>query len=142
MPSREVNAVHGDVVQLRVADDFPQSIAAYKQYDVLLVNAVYDGMNLVAKEGPLVNTRDGVLVLSENAGAYEELGGVGAAGESVRRLGPGRGAARGAVDGRARAPAPRRGHPLACAGERRHAWLAGLLADLDDAERSRRTFAA
>jgi trehalose 6-phosphate synthase len=37
------------------------------------VNAVFDGMNLVAKEGPLVNTRDGVLLLSENAGAHEEL---------------------------------------------------------------------
>ena len=41
---------------------------------MLLVNAVYDGMNLVAKEAPLVNERDGVLVLSENAGAHEELG--------------------------------------------------------------------
>jgi trehalose 6-phosphate synthase len=61
-------------VDLRIEDDFPQSVAAYKQYDVLLVNAVYDGMNLVAKEGPLVNTRAGVLVLSENAGAYDELG--------------------------------------------------------------------
>jgi trehalose 6-phosphate synthase len=61
-------------VDLRVADDFPQSVAAYKQYDVLLVNAVFDGLNLVAKEGPLVNERDGVLVLSENAGAHEELG--------------------------------------------------------------------
>jgi trehalose 6-phosphate synthase len=60
-------------VDLRIEDDFPHSVAAYKQYDVLLVNAVYDGMNLVAKEGPLVNARDGVLVLSENAGAYEEL---------------------------------------------------------------------
>ena len=56
-----------------VADNFPQSVAAYKQYDVLLVNAVFDGLNLVAKEAPLVNTRDGVLVLSENAGAHEEL---------------------------------------------------------------------
>ena len=61
-------------VDLRIADDFLQSVAAYKQYDVLLVNAVYDGMNLVAKEAPLVNVRDGVLVLSENAGAYAELG--------------------------------------------------------------------
>jgi len=61
-------------VDLRIEDDFPQSIAAYKQYDVLLVNAVFDGMNLVAKEGPLVNARDGVLVLSENAGAHDELG--------------------------------------------------------------------
>ena len=61
-------------VDLRIADDFLRSVAAYKQYDVLLVNAVYDGMNLVAKEAPLVNTRDGVLVLSENAGAHAELG--------------------------------------------------------------------
>ncbi len=61
-------------IELRVADDFPQSVAAYKQFDILLVNAVYDGLNLVAKEGPLVNARDGVLVLSENAGAHEELG--------------------------------------------------------------------
>lgn len=60
-------------VDLQIADNFPQSVAAYKQFDVLLVNAVYDGLNLVAKEGPLVNTRDGVLVLSENAGAHEEL---------------------------------------------------------------------
>jgi trehalose 6-phosphate synthase len=60
-------------VDLRVADDFPLSVAAYKQFDVLFVNAVYDGLNLVAKEGPLVNRRDGVLVLSENAGAHEEL---------------------------------------------------------------------
>jgi trehalose 6-phosphate synthase len=61
-------------VELQVADNFPQSVAAYKQYDVLLVNPVFDGLNLVAKEGPLVNTRDGVLLLSENAGAHEELG--------------------------------------------------------------------
>ena len=69
-----VNGRHRGAVELRVADNFPQSVAAYKQYDVLLVNAVFDGMNLVAKEAPLVNTRDGVLVLSENAGAHEELG--------------------------------------------------------------------
>ncbi len=61
-------------LELDVADDFPRSVAAYKQFDALLVNAVFDGMNLVAKEAPLVNTRDGVLVLSENAGAHEELG--------------------------------------------------------------------
>jgi trehalose 6-phosphate synthase len=72
-----VNGRFGDhgwlPVDLQVADNFPQSVAAYKQYDVLLVNAVFDGLNLVAKEGPLVNTRDGVLILSENAGAHEEL---------------------------------------------------------------------
>jgi trehalose 6-phosphate synthase len=61
-------------IDLRISDDFPRSVAAYKQYDVLLVNAIFDGLNLVAKEAPLVNTRDGVLVLSENTGAHEELG--------------------------------------------------------------------
>ena len=60
-------------VDLQVADNFAQSIAAYKQYDALLVNAVFDGLNLVSKEAPLLNGRDGVLVLSENTGAHEEL---------------------------------------------------------------------
>jgi trehalose 6-phosphate synthase len=72
-----VNERHGAgdyrPVEMRVEDDFPFSVAAYKQYDVLLVNAVFDGLNLVAKEGPLVNRRNGVLVLSENAGAADEL---------------------------------------------------------------------
>jgi trehalose 6-phosphate synthase len=61
-------------VDLRIRDDFAETLAAYKQYDVLLVNAVFDGLNLVAKEAPLLNERDGVLVLSENTGAHEELG--------------------------------------------------------------------
>jgi trehalose 6-phosphate synthase len=61
-------------VELVVQDDFISSVAAYKQFDALFVNAIFDGMNLVAKEGPLVNGRDGVLILSENAGAHAELG--------------------------------------------------------------------
>jgi trehalose 6-phosphate synthase len=61
-------------IDLQIEDDFPRSVAAYKQFDVLLVNAIFDGMNLVAKEAPLVNTRDGVVVLSENTGAHAELG--------------------------------------------------------------------
>jgi trehalose 6-phosphate synthase len=64
----------GDAVDLRLGDDFARSVAAYKQFDVLLVNAVFDGLNLVSKEAPYVNARDGVLVLSENAGSHEELG--------------------------------------------------------------------
>ena len=56
-------------------DDYPRSVAALGAYDVLLVNPVRDGMNMVAKEGPLLNTNDGVLVLSVEAGAYEELAG-------------------------------------------------------------------
>ncbi|TMK69244.1 MAG: trehalose-6-phosphate synthase [Actinobacteria bacterium] len=61
-------------IDLQIEDDFPRSVAAYKQFDVLLVNAIFDGMNLVAKEAPLVNERNGVVVLSENAGAHAELG--------------------------------------------------------------------
>jgi trehalose 6-phosphate synthase len=61
-------------IDLEIADDFAKSVAAYKQFDVLLVNAIFDGMNLVAKEAPLINERDGVVVLSENAGAHAELG--------------------------------------------------------------------
>jgi trehalose 6-phosphate synthase len=60
-------------IDLQIADDFPKSVAAYKQFDVLLVNAIFDGMNLVAKEAPLVNVRDGAVVLSENTGAHAEL---------------------------------------------------------------------
>jgi trehalose 6-phosphate synthase len=69
-----VEARFPGALQLRIADDFHHSIAAYKQFDVLLVNAVMDGLNLVAKEAPYVNTRDGVVALSVNAGAYEEIG--------------------------------------------------------------------
>ncbi len=61
-------------IDLQIRDDFPQTVAAYKQYDVLLVNAIFDGLNLVAKEAPLVNEQDGVVVLSENAGVHDELG--------------------------------------------------------------------
>jgi len=61
-------------VELDIADDFLRSVAGYKQFDVLLANPVFDGLNLVAKEAFLVNEHDGVLVLSENAGAHEELG--------------------------------------------------------------------
>jgi trehalose 6-phosphate synthase len=61
-------------IDLQIADDFAKSVAAYKQFDVLLVNAIFDGMNLVAKEAPLINECDGVVVLSENAGAHAELG--------------------------------------------------------------------
>jgi trehalose 6-phosphate synthase len=74
----EVNEAHGTPswrpVELSMQDNFPRSVAAYKNYDALLVNAVRDGMNLVAKEAAVVNRRDGALILSENAGAHEELG--------------------------------------------------------------------
>jgi trehalose 6-phosphate synthase len=72
-----VNAKYGDSewepVRLLVGDDYARGIAALQRYDVLLVNAIADGMNLVAKEGPIVNQRSGVLILSEGAGAHQRL---------------------------------------------------------------------
>src|SRR5260370_36963578 len=61
-------------IQLKLRDSLEEAMAAYKHYDLLLVNAMFDGMNLVAKEGPIVNEREGVSILSENTGAHEELG--------------------------------------------------------------------
>jgi len=60
-------------VSLMTDDDFPRSIALLRRYDVLLVNPIRDGLNLVAKEGPAVNERHGQLVLSTEAGAHSEL---------------------------------------------------------------------
>lgn len=61
-------------IVLDLDDDFAATVAAFQRYDVLLVNPVRDGLNLVAKEGPAINERDGVLVLSREAGAFAELG--------------------------------------------------------------------
>ena len=73
-----INADYSDSlwepVRIIVGDNYHRAIAAMQFYDVLLVNPLTDGMNLVAKEGPLVNQKDGVLVLSEFAGAFYELG--------------------------------------------------------------------
>ena len=72
-----VNHRHGTTdwmpIDLRLRENLDEAIAAYKHYDLLLVNAMFDGMNLIAKEGPLVNERHGVSLLSENTGAHEEL---------------------------------------------------------------------
>ena len=61
-------------IRLELGENIHRAVAAYRNYDVLLVNSIYDGMNLVAKEGALLNRRNGVLVLSENAGSWYELG--------------------------------------------------------------------
>ena len=63
-------------VLLDTDDDYPRSVAALQRYDVLLVNPIRDGLNLVAKEGPLVNDRHGVLALSREAGVWAELDGL------------------------------------------------------------------
>jgi trehalose 6-phosphate synthase len=76
--AREVNeefATEGWLpVHLEVRDDYPRSLAAYALADVLLVNPLRDGMNLVAKEGPVLSERGLSLVLSRHAGAADELG--------------------------------------------------------------------
>jgi trehalose 6-phosphate synthase len=72
-----VNARYGtsdwEPIRVLVGESYPRAVAALQLYDVLLVNAIADGMNLVAKEGPIVNQRDGVLILSERAGARQQL---------------------------------------------------------------------
>ncbi|MFI8239148.1 trehalose-6-phosphate synthase [Streptomyces sp. NPDC085866] len=73
-----INSVYGTEgwtpVILHVKDDFARSLAAYRLADVALVNPIRDGMNLVAKEMPVVSDEGCALVLSREAGAYEELG--------------------------------------------------------------------
>ncbi|UXY28335.1 alpha,alpha-trehalose-phosphate synthase (UDP-forming) [Streptomyces sp. HUAS TT20] len=76
--AEEINSRYGTPgwtpVEMHVKDDFARSLAAYRLADVALVNPIRDGMNLVAKEIPVVSDAGCVLVLSREAGAYEELG--------------------------------------------------------------------
>jgi trehalose 6-phosphate synthase len=73
-----INDNFGDIgwqpVRIFYEENWPQAIAAMTLYDVLLVNPIIDGMNLVSKEGPLINEKDGVVILSERAGSFEQLG--------------------------------------------------------------------
>src|SRR3984893_17102039 len=74
----EINSKYGspewEPIHAFFGNDRTRSLAAMQLYDVLLVNPIIDGMNLVAKEGPAVNQRNGVLVLSRTAGAFQQLG--------------------------------------------------------------------
>ncbi|MGW4563512.1 alpha,alpha-trehalose-phosphate synthase (UDP-forming) [Streptomyces sp. NPDC004561] len=76
--AEEINTRYGTArwtpVVLHVKDDFARSLAAYRLADVALVNPIRDGMNLVAKEVPVVSDEGCALVLSREAGAFEELG--------------------------------------------------------------------
>ncbi|MGH2558027.1 MAG: alpha,alpha-trehalose-phosphate synthase (UDP-forming) [Thermomicrobiales bacterium] len=75
-----INAKYANVetgwqpIHVIMGENYPRALAAMKWYDVLLVNTIIDGMNLVAKEGCLLNERNGVLILSEGAGAANQLG--------------------------------------------------------------------
>ncbi|MBN1681198.1 MAG: trehalose-6-phosphate synthase [Anaerolineae bacterium] len=74
MINAEYSDEYWEPVRIQVGENYYRALAAMQLYDVLLVNPIADGMNLVAKEGVLVNQRDGVLVLSEQAGVFYELG--------------------------------------------------------------------
>jgi trehalose 6-phosphate synthase len=75
--AERINARFGhagrNVIHIYYENDYPQALAGLAIADVILVNPLVDGMNLVAKEAAVVNERDGVLVLSETAGAYEQM---------------------------------------------------------------------
>lgn len=72
-----INAQYGNAdwepIRILASENYPRAIAAMQCSDVLLVNAIADGMNLVAKEGPILNQKNGVLILSERAGAHQQL---------------------------------------------------------------------
>ncbi len=74
----EINQRYGtdewSPIQAFSGNDRTQALAAMQYYDVLLVNPIIDGMNLVAKEGPIVNQCNGVVVLSRTAGAFQQMG--------------------------------------------------------------------
>ena len=73
----DINSVFGDDQWQPIVpfyeNNYIQAISAMKLYDVLLANSVIDGMNLVAKEGAVVNTKGGVVILSESSGSYPQL---------------------------------------------------------------------
>ena len=73
----EVNAKYGrdgwKPIEWIFKADYNLVVAAFKNYDCLIVNPIADGMNIVPKEASAVNENQGVLILSEKAGCYEEL---------------------------------------------------------------------
>jgi trehalose 6-phosphate synthase len=74
---REVNAAQGipgwEPITAFYENNYLQAIAGMKLGDVILVNPVSDGMSLVAKEGPIANRKDALMVLSEGTAAWEQL---------------------------------------------------------------------
>jgi len=71
--TEEFGTADWDPLILEVKDDYPRSLAAYALADVLLVNPIRDGMNLVAQEGVVLSERGCALVLSREAGAAATL---------------------------------------------------------------------
>jgi trehalose 6-phosphate synthase len=71
----EFGTLDWEPIHLEIEDNYPRSVAALMEFDALLVNPVIDGMNLVSKEGAVLNERDGLIILSVGAGAYHEMRG-------------------------------------------------------------------
>src|SRR5262249_38906577 len=107
----EFRTADWDPLVLEVKDDYPRSLAAYALADVLLVNPIRDGMNLVAQEGPVLSERGCALVLSREAGAAATLAADALLVNPYGRPPAGGGPARGADQARRRAPGPRRRAP-------------------------------
>ena len=129
-----VNHRHGTPdwmpIQLKLRDDLEEAVASYKHYDVLLVNAMFDGMNLVAKEGPLVNERSGRL---RAVGEHRRARGarrVRPERQPVRHPGDGRLDPRGADHGRRRAPLASRGPAAIVTARDPGDWIDEQLADI------------
>jgi trehalose 6-phosphate synthase len=74
---RQINTTHGSPnwkpIHIFSENNYTQAIAGLKLYDTLMVNPVVDGMNPVAKEGPVVNAQNGVLIISDGSSAFEQL---------------------------------------------------------------------
>jgi trehalose 6-phosphate synthase len=71
--TEEFGTSNWDPLIVDVRDDYPRSLAGCAVADVLLVNPVRDGMNLVAQEGAVLSERGCALVLSREAGAAATL---------------------------------------------------------------------
>jgi len=72
--NEELGTKGWEPIEIRLQEDFLYAVGAYGAYDALMVNSVFDGMNLVAMEGPLMNERHGALILSTNVGAIGRIG--------------------------------------------------------------------
>lgn len=74
---KEINQKYGQdgwkPIECIFRADYQLVVAAFKNYDCLIVNPIADGMNIVPKEASVVNEQGGVLILSETAGCFDEL---------------------------------------------------------------------
>ena len=61
-------------IRLHIGDDYQRASQALTRYDYLIAGSVADGLNLVVKEGAILNDRNGVIVSTKNVGAMAELG--------------------------------------------------------------------